>query len=201
MHAGIVDIAEWLGFEVVDVAGEYVLRERGASRKWREREQRATDAEVHLYAAIRALMMGQGAGEDVGLRVVAKALGVDTSEGVSIKILLDSIADTLARERKYREAYGKASALVNDLRETVLAEEAKVRSLTASLMNVSRVGPKGGDRGELARQVRLGVKRMAQNGKPIGTDEGNGIMDMADFVLRLLGEEPPTREEWLEMTQ
>lgn len=201
MHGGLIDIAEWLGYEVVGHEESYIVRRRMADGKWEQRTQYATAAEVHLYDTIRALVMSPGMPDYVGMIVVARAFGMDTSEGVSVRQLLDVIVETLETSRKRLEAYEKAEGLVNELREALLLAESQNRALNAALVTNSRVGPKGGDRGELARQVKLGAKRMIQNGHPIGSDQGNGIMDMADLTLRLLGEEVPCVDEWLEMTQ
>lgn len=53
-----MDTAEWLGYEVVDVEGEAVVRQRVNARgRWVEREARATAAEMKLYDAVRALVL------------------------------------------------------------------------------------------------------------------------------------------------
>lgn len=189
MHGGVVDVAEWLGYEVVEneVAG-FTLRYRRQGGKWAARDQAATAAEQHLYAAVRTLVMTPTAASDVAMRVISKALGLDTSlDGVSIKAMLDSIADWLARERKYREAYEKAEELVNALRTELIDTQAKVQSLLV----VPRVGPKGGDRGELARQVRRTAGRISTGAEhPPSREFGQGVTAMANTVLHLLGEPP-----------
>jgi len=184
MHGGLIDLGEWLGYEVVERDGEKVVRHRLQSGKWAERDQSATAAEEHLYAAVRALLMTPTTASDVGMRVVAKALGVPVEqEGVSIKQILDSIARTLEDSRKRLEAYQKAEALVNDLRVELITAQENVQRLLA----VPRVGPKGGDRGELARQVRLAAKRAAE--QDVSVLFRDGVERMASVVLRLLGDD------------
>lgn len=184
MH-GLVDVAEWLGYEVIEVEGEHVVRQRVNARgAWVEREARATAAEVHLYGAVRALTMAPDALNDVGLRVVAKALGLDTREGVSLRETLDGIVGLLEDARKHREAYQKAEGLVNDLREELIDAQARNRTLSENL----RLGPKGGDRGELARQVRRVAQQRERADEGRGVEFCKGVTAMANSVLVLLGE-------------
>lgn len=124
---------------------------------------------------------------------IAIILGVPPATG-TVQDVAEKLANLLSDNRHWREkANGTDAELVRC--------RAEIQELRAKLLESQRMTPKGGDRGELARQVKLGAKRMIQAGHPIGSDQGNGIMDMADLTLRLLGEEAPCVDEWLEMTQ
>lgn len=134
-----------------------------------------------------------GLNESPVVERIAVILGVPPATG-TVQDVVEKLADLLSDNRHWREkANGTDAELVRC--------RAEIQELKAALLESQRMTPKGGDRGELARQVKLGAKRMIQKGHPIGSDRGNGIMDMADLMLRLLGEEVPCVDEWLEMTQ
>lgn len=96
----VKDIADWLGYEVIDVEGESVLRYRQQSGKWCEREQRATAAEVHLYDAVRGLVATGGVGGEVWA-VFAQTLGA--APDATVQQLLEAIAQLHTDNRHWRE--------------------------------------------------------------------------------------------------
>lgn len=99
----VSDIAEWLGYEVIDVEGEYVLRYRQQTGRWAEREQRATDAEVRLYDAVRGLVASTTkAAHLMPLARVALVLGLP-ARGFSFLEVLEKLAGLMADNRQLRE--------------------------------------------------------------------------------------------------
>lgn len=96
------DLAEWLGYEVVDVDGEYVLRYRQQTGKWCERDQRATDAERLLYDTVRGLLATRDNAQSRMLVKLGLALGL-APQAISFRSLAERVAALQAENRRWRE--------------------------------------------------------------------------------------------------
>lgn len=67
------DVAEWLGYEVIEVEGEHVVRQRVNEKGlWVERKARATAAEVKMYDAVRAVVIDLGSVREMLTQEVAQ---------------------------------------------------------------------------------------------------------------------------------
>jgi hypothetical protein len=181
-------LAEWLGYEVVDVEGEAVVRHRVGSRgRWVEREARATAAEVTLYDGLRALAALHGG--DGGLEAMAsvlRVLGLPSSATFE-----DALKQVVHMHERARVAESQSMSLGQKVEDLASQNAALTRE-----KNLPRLTPKGGDRNEFVRQVRHTAKaaseqRSAHPGQEL-TDISfrKGVTAMANTVLHLLGEPP-----------
>lgn len=178
------ELAEWLGVEVIDVEGEAVLRYRQKDGQWMEREQRATAEEGVLYDALRGMVATQAqSAHALLLKAVAEAAGLG-NESRSMRVLAEIKATRMSRE-DWRKKADKNHDIIVDLR----------RQLKGAL-NLPRLTPKGGDRNELARQVRRTAHAVV-NGQagPYNEEFVQGVVKFANTVLHMLGEEPMERRE------
>lgn len=176
-------LANWLRVEVVvpaDGLGPSLLRFRvHTTGKWAERE--ATPEEVLLYDALRGLVAVH---EEAPWGVVARALNL-SSEQASVNDVLTAIADLHETTRSHAEGIRKLAAALQSA-ERELGE----------MRDAPRLTPKGGDRNELARQVRrLAVRALEALGEPFSEEEQvqravwQGELSMANTVLRMIGAE------------
>ena len=185
----LATLADWLRIEVLaDPEGRvrpvvrYRLHHTG---KWEERH--ATPQEVQLYDAVRALVVDRGERLEP-LVLVARALSLSPSAtGAEV---LEEIA--ILHEHKRRNAEG-----IKKLAAALASAEREI----GQLKNAPRLAPQGGDRNELARQIRrLAFRKIDQEdaARTAGRStqelfhqgsELRGFVACANTILQMIGGE------------